>query len=57
MSPSHWIALGYIAGLATGVGFWAYAMYQQPRERADGGPYPIVDLPEAEWPQMKGPRA
>jgi hypothetical protein len=57
MTPIHCIAIGYIAGLATGVGFWAYALFQQPKERADGGPYPIVDLPEAEWPEPKGPRA
>ena len=45
MTPAHWTAIGFIAGLATGVGFWAYALCQQPKERVDGGPYPPVDLP------------
>lgn len=32
-------------GLACGLGFWAYALFQRPRERRDGGPYPKVVLP------------
>lgn len=45
MTPALWAAISFLSGLATGIGFCVYAMYQQPKERADGGPYPPVDLP------------
>ena len=41
MSEAAWFLFGLIVALA----IWRYAMFQEPKQRADGGPYPKVVLP------------